>query len=365
MKTVWDKRPSADNPRNSEGDFIRLDDGRIMYAYSCYHGKSHLDHSPCDIAVIYSTDEGETWSEPRIIAHAADYGVQNIMSVSVLRQQDGAIGVYYLCKEKSGNTSLARSISYDGEHYTPERCELKACRQYFVINNQRIHRLSNGDIVAPAAAHPRDENDYERFSVCMCFVSKDDGKTFVPTAPRLTIPKLNKWDRGMQEPGVFEHADGTLHFWARTRAGYQYEAYSRDMMESFTMPQTFVSSPTSPLQMVKCPKTGEVFIIYNPIAEKHLGNYDTNTNVFDKQLIDYDPFTWGRTPLVIRKSTDDGRTWGPYTVVEDDKDLGCCYPAAFFTEDGAMLLAYCCSGKVEKTPLAGLRITKVSLSEIN
>ena len=30
MKTVWDKRPSADNPRNSEGDFIRLDDGRIM-----------------------------------------------------------------------------------------------------------------------------------------------------------------------------------------------------------------------------------------------------------------------------------------------------------------------------------------------
>ena len=131
------------------------------------------------------------------------------------------------------------------------------------------------------------------------------------------------------------------------------------------MPQTFVSSPTSPLQMVKSPKTGEVFIIYNPIAEKHLGNYDTNTNVFDKQLIDYDPFTWGRTPMVIRKSTDDGRSWGGYTIVEDDKDLGCCYPAAFFTEDDAMLIAYCCSGKEERTPLAGLRITKVPLSEIN
>ena len=39
MKTVWDKRPSADNPRNSEGDFIRLDDGRILFAYSCYSGK--------------------------------------------------------------------------------------------------------------------------------------------------------------------------------------------------------------------------------------------------------------------------------------------------------------------------------------
>ena len=224
MKTVWDKRPSADNPRNSEGDFIRLDDGRIMYAYSCYHGKSHLDHSPCDIAAIYSADEGETWSKPNIIARAADYGVDNIMSVSVLRQQDGAIGVYYLIKENTYNTTLGRAISYDGEHFTTERCELKTCRQYFVVNNQRIHRLSNGDIVAPAAAHPRDEIDYERLSVCMCLVSKDDGKTFKPTAPRLTIPKLNRWDRGMQEPGVFEHADGTIHFWARTRSGYQYEA---------------------------------------------------------------------------------------------------------------------------------------------
>ena len=101
MKTVWDKRPSEDNPRNSEGDFIRLSDGRIMYAFSQYQGKSHLDHSPCNIAAIYSADEGETWSEPRIIARAADYGVQNIMSVSVLQQKDGAIGVYYLCKEKN------------------------------------------------------------------------------------------------------------------------------------------------------------------------------------------------------------------------------------------------------------------------
>ena len=149
-----------------------------MYAYSCYHGKSHLDHSPCDIAAIYSADEGESWSEPRIIAHAADYGVANIMSVSVLRQQDGAIGVYYLIKENTCNTTIGRAISKDGENFITERCELKCCNQYFVVNNQRIHRLSNGVIVAPAAAHPRDEKDYERFSVCMCFVSTDDGKTF-------------------------------------------------------------------------------------------------------------------------------------------------------------------------------------------
>ena len=51
------------------------------------------------------------------------------------------------------------------------------------------------------------------------YIVDNSGKTFTPTAPRLTIPKLNKWDRGMQEPGIFEHADGTIHFWARTRSG--------------------------------------------------------------------------------------------------------------------------------------------------
>ena len=365
MKTVWDKRPGGDNPRNSEGDFIRLDDGRILFAYSCYHGSSHLDHSPCDIAVIYSADEGESWSEPRIIARAADYGVENIMSVSVLRQQDGSIGVYYLIKENSYDTTVGRALSRDGEHFVTERCSIEDCRQYFVINNQRIHRLSNGDIVAPAAAHPRDEKGYERFSVCMCFVSKDDGKTFKATAPRLTIPKLNKWDRGMQEPGIFEHADGTLHFWARTRSGYQYEAYSRDHMESFTMPQPFVSSPTSPLQMKKDPHTGVLYIAYNPIPEMHLGNYSGTSGVIDAQLINYDQSTWGRTPFVLRKSTDDGRSWGRYTIVGSDRDYGYCYPAMHFTEDGCMLLAYCCSGKKEGTALAGLRITKIPLSEIN
>ena len=363
MKTVWDKRPGADNPRNSEGDFIRLPDGRIMYAYSCYHGGSHLDHAPCNIAAIYTADEGETWSEPRIIARAADYDTQNIMSVSTMLQKDGRIGVYYLAKVGYENI-ICRSLSADGETFTPEKCEIKACHSYYVVNNQRIKRLSDGRIVAPAASHAKDETGYERFSVCMCLVSEDDGKTFVPTPPRITIPKLNKWDRGMQEPGVFEHADGTIRLWARTRSGYQYECYSRDGMETFTYPMPFVSSPTSPLQMVKDPHTGALFIIYNPIPEKHLGNYDPNFNTLDTQLADYDLFTWGRTPLVIRKSTDDGRTWGKYTIVQSDKTLAGCYPAAFFTEDGAMLLAYCCSGKNEGTPLAGLRITKIPVADI-
>ena len=36
---------SEKNPRNGEGSFLRLSDGRIMYAYTEYYGDSWEDHA--------------------------------------------------------------------------------------------------------------------------------------------------------------------------------------------------------------------------------------------------------------------------------------------------------------------------------
>ena len=45
------------NPRNGEGSFIRLKDGRIMYAYTQYYGDDWNDHATARIAAYYSSDE--------------------------------------------------------------------------------------------------------------------------------------------------------------------------------------------------------------------------------------------------------------------------------------------------------------------
>ena len=66
--------PSENNPRNSEGAFIRAKNGDILFAYSRYTGASAHDHAACDIALIRSSDEGESWSEPKIIARAESFG---------------------------------------------------------------------------------------------------------------------------------------------------------------------------------------------------------------------------------------------------------------------------------------------------
>ena len=76
--------PGAENPRNSEGSFVSLKDGRILFVYSHYTAGSGGDHDPAHLAGRYSSDGGRTWTtEDRVIVE--NEGGMNVMSVSLLR----------------------------------------------------------------------------------------------------------------------------------------------------------------------------------------------------------------------------------------------------------------------------------------
>ena len=81
---------SPGNPRNSEGSFVKLGDGTILFAYSRFSGDSWHDHDGADIALIRSVDGGESWSEPEIFVKH-DSECKNLMSVSFLRLRSGRI----------------------------------------------------------------------------------------------------------------------------------------------------------------------------------------------------------------------------------------------------------------------------------
>jgi len=66
-KVVLHLPPGDNNPRNSEGDFITLKNGRILFVYSHYTGKSSSDHAPAYLAGRFSNDGGKTWSTPFVI----------------------------------------------------------------------------------------------------------------------------------------------------------------------------------------------------------------------------------------------------------------------------------------------------------
>src|SRR5690554_4738307 len=91
--------PRPGNGRNSEGDFIRLQDGRLLLVYTKFIGTG--DHAPAELVGRYSSDGGKTWTpdDVPIIDRKADQA--NLMSVSLLRLLDGRIALFYIEKYSS------------------------------------------------------------------------------------------------------------------------------------------------------------------------------------------------------------------------------------------------------------------------
>ena len=54
-------KPDGVYTRHSEGAFLRMKDGALLFAYSRFTG-AWFDDAPSDIVRCVSYDEGETWS---------------------------------------------------------------------------------------------------------------------------------------------------------------------------------------------------------------------------------------------------------------------------------------------------------------
>ena len=363
-RLVFNLPNTTESGRNSEGSFLRAPDGSILFAYSHYITAKPDDDAPCDIAMIRSCDEGETWSDPVTIAAASEFGVSNIMSVSGMTLKDGSVCFFFIIKEKDdGSSTLGRTVSQDGVHFSASRCRFRNVqRAYYVFNNDRFIRLSDGRIAAPAAKYNcstthEEGNSYlwtERYAVPVCFVSEDEGDTFTVTKARIAVPGRLAQEYGMEEPGIIELGGGVIWLWARTTLCYQYQCFSMDGMDTFTPPEPSVfTSPRSPMELYRT-ESGDIWAAYNPVPHHNASNYK--------------PFT-GRTPLVLRKSSDNSRTWGSLYTLENDQDANYCYPAMIETKDGCLLVSYmrnhydesAASGSSAFTEIS-LRIQKVTLA---
>ena len=89
--------PGKGNPRNSEGDFVQLRDGRLLFVYTHFTGGSG-DHATAHLAGRFSSDGGLTWTREDVTIVQND-GKKNIMSVSLLRLKDDMIALFYLRKD--------------------------------------------------------------------------------------------------------------------------------------------------------------------------------------------------------------------------------------------------------------------------
>ena len=363
-RAVLDLPTGKDNPRNSEGAFIDLRDGRIMFIYSQFIADSSRDTAPAGLAVIYSSDLGETWSEPKqILSPVDDNNAMNIMSVSLLRMQDDSIGLIYGVRHGflDGRVRLRRS--YDEGQTWGEPTICIPAVGYYVTNNDRVVRLSCGRIIVPGGYHrcickaDKDEQAFDSRSTTYYFYSDDDGKSWKESTP-CYMPTVNSAS-GLQEPGLIELKNGVLWGFARTDLGRHYEMFSLDRGETWTVPQASrFTGPCSSLSMKRDPRNDNLIAVWNPIPQ-YLGQ-----ERFPGQE-HFPEWAGGRTPQVTSVSADDGKTWSEPLILDDDPRSSYVYTAIHFVGDD-MLLAYC-AGDVGDggNGLSRLRIRKLPIPTPN
>jgi predicted neuraminidase len=316
--------PSKENPRNSEGDFIRLSDGRILFIYTRF-SSGGSDHDKADLVSRVSADAGRTWSseDKLVVPNEGDW---NVMSVSLLRLADGRIAFFYLRKNSLADCRPVVRFSSDEARSWSEPVAIISDQDvgYFVLNNDRVIQLDSGRLIAPVALHNRPgwkQPDWQ--GQIACYLSDDGGKSWRRSSTLQKATDAAGKRVTAQEPGVVELKDGRVLLWVRTTAGEQFRSYSSDSGDTWSPFEPMgVASPNSPATIERIPSTGDLLMVWNnhahlPLAERK-----------------------ARTPYTVAISPDEGQTWQHVKNLADDPHGWYCYTALTFAGDH-VLLGHC------------------------
>ena len=357
---------SKDNPRKGEGSFVRLKNGRILYAYTNFYSGNYTDYGEANICACYSDDEGETWSESFVLLEKDPEAVTYYMS-TFLRLANGQLAMMILRKHKEGEQIVCRPmlLRSDDEAKTWSAPEDLGLEQgyYYVSVNDSVEVFADGRIYLPMSRYRPDVTDGSVIVAC----SEDNGYTWylLPVALKSTYADAGTF----AEPGIFEHADGKLWLYFRIAYGFQYHSISEDGGQTWTPAEPNFCFPSAESPM-RVKRVGEyVVAVSNPSP------YTVLHPLLDKR-IGWDATR--RTPLVCAFDKNDGKNFSRRGIMmdagalkpiientlylENNEEDKYCYPAIIGVEDGFLVAYYHGNGDVRCLNCS--KILKVTYEEI-
>ncbi|MCA9125446.1 MAG: exo-alpha-sialidase [Planctomycetales bacterium] len=341
-KPVLELHPDEAFPRKSEGDFIRLNDGSLLFIYTRFRTGAS-DHDAAELVSRVSNDDGQSWSNVDALV-LRNEGQMNVMSVSLLRLHDGRIALFYLVKNSLSDCRPVVRFSSDEAKSWSEPIQIIPDEEtgYFVLNNDRVVQLEPGRLVVPVARHASLGSPKPDWSgEVTAYFSDDFGATWFRSSTLQAAYDAAGNRIAAQEPGIVELRDGRLMMWIRTDAGLQYQSHSENRGETWSpFVATSIASPRSPATIERIPATGDLLAIWND--HSHLPvNQRTQ-----------------RTPLSLAISQDEGLTWTKSLTLAADPDGWYCYSALEFSGD------HCLIGHSAGHQLAGQQLGTTAIRRI-
>jgi sialidase-1 len=324
------KKPKGDHGyRGMMGDFLQLKDGSLLFSYT-----------DGDIKVIRSTDQGQTWGEPRVLVKAPPRGY--IAHPSFLRLRSGAIMSTYIYSTHPATPYFAhnyyRLSTDEGQTWSDQFC-YTAYPGYLLVHNDRLSTLSTGRILAVAEykMYMPSTEDHSGY-VGMSFYSDDEGLSWHPSANTVDMYGSDKVE--VQEADAVELKDGRLLMFARTYSGWPVFAYSEDKGATWgpPIPRKDIKMPYAGLPTVRrLPSTGDLLFIW--ISERSQ----------DKEK----PQVHRRCTLTAAISQDEGQTFVSQRNIASNPEDDFGYQAVEFLPDGTVLVGYHCR--------EGLRLARIGV----
>ncbi|RKN84844.1 sialidase family protein [Paenibacillus ginsengarvi] len=247
-----------------------------------------------DVGIWLARRSGGVWSDPQVVADENDLPHWNPV---LFLTASGTVQLYYKVGKKIPQWQTRIITSQDGGLTWSEPKELVPgdfggrgpvrCKPIYT---------KDGKLVAPASVETKTEWD------AFVDLSDDDGQTwtkssFVPV-DHSTFPQ-----KGIIQPTLWETSEG-LHMLVRTSAAEIYRSDSADGGRTWT-PAYPIGLPNnnSGIDIVQL-DDGRLVLIFNPVG-----------------------LNWGaRSPLILRMSEDNGKTWGiPFALEKEEGEYS--YPA--------------------------------------
>jgi hypothetical protein len=305
---------------NLRGPYVELNDGSLLVAD--------------DNTTRISTDDGETWSDPRPICECSDEGIPG-RGVMIKTKNNVLVMVYLdeaTSKSKWDYKAIKASIdsrmnvwvirSFDWGKTWTDRHKIFDGSCAYIIN---IIQTRNGEIVVPIQDLAPERTRHVQHTL----VSTDDGRTW-RQSNMIDLGGHGDHD-GAFESTLAELSDGSLVLLIRTSLDQFWKAYSTDGGRYWrVLEPSGIDASNSPGHLVRL-VSGRLVLVWNRLYRQGETSI-RRTDEYWSFVSEYG-CSWMRNQLSIAFSNDDGKTWTtPIVIVQDPNTVA--YPYVFERRPG-------------------------------